>query len=68
MEEAHKVRELWLEANQACVNLGAVLDKPYGPCADMVYRRYDSGYITLLKNLKRELDPNNIMNPGQLCF
>jgi len=67
-EEAQKVEKLWLEANEACVNMGAVLDKPYGPCADMIYRRYNSNYISLIKSLKGELDPNNIMNPGQLCF
>ena len=67
-EELQRVKKLWLEANEVCVNMGAVLDKPYGPSADMIYRRYDSSYVSLIKNLKKELDPNNIMNPGQLCF
>lgn len=67
-DEAQRVNQLWLEANEACVNLGAVPDKPYGPLADMIYRRYDPNYVSLIKSLKKELDPNNIMNPGQLCF
>jgi FAD/FMN-containing dehydrogenase len=67
-DDMQRIKQLWLEANQLCVNMGAVPDKPYGPCADMVYRRYDPSYVSLLKSLKRELDPNNIMNPGQLCF
>jgi len=67
-EEVQQVNKLWLEANETCVNMGAVLDKPYGPLADMIYRRFNSNYVSLLKNLKKELDPNNIMNPGQLCF
>ncbi len=66
--DVQRVKNLWLEANEVCVNMGAVLDKPYGPCADMIYRRYDSNYVSLIKSLKKELDPNNIMNPGQLCF
>ena len=66
--EAERVKKLWLEANEVCIDMGAVLDKPYGPYADMIYRRYDSNYISLIKSLKKELDPNNIMNPGQLCF
>jgi len=66
--DVERVKKLWLEANEVCVNMGAVPDKPYGPVADMIYRRYNSNYTSLIKNLKRELDPNNIMNPGQLCF
>lgn len=67
-DEVQRVKKLWLEANEVCVNMGAVLDKPYGPCADMIYRRYDSNYVSLIRSLKKELDPNNVMNPGQLCF
>jgi len=67
-DEVQRVKKLWLEANEVCVNMGAVLDKPYGPCADMIYRRYDSSYVSLIKSLKKELDPNNVMNPGHLCF
>ena len=67
-DDVERVKKLWLEANEVCVNMGAVPDKPYGPVADMIYRRYNSNYTSLIKSLKRELDPNNIMNPGQLCF
>ena len=45
----------------------AFFDRPYGPWAQMMYDR--SGvYARKLQDLKRELDPNNIMNPGRLCF
>ena len=67
-DEVQRVNRLWLAANELCTGMGAVLDKPYGACAEMVYRRYDPSYVALLRSLKKELDPNNIMNPGQLCF
>jgi FAD/FMN-containing dehydrogenase len=33
----------------------------------MVYSRAGT-YTRKLQELKRELDPHNILNPGQLCF
>jgi len=32
-----------------------------------VYARA-AGYSAMLQKLKQEADPNNIMNPGNLCF
>ena len=46
---------------------GAFFDRPYGPWADMMYRR-NATYTEYLKKIKKDLDPNNIMNPGKLCF
>jgi FAD/FMN-containing dehydrogenase len=33
----------------------------------MVYERA-TGYVMALKRVKKIFDPNNIMNPGNLCF
>ena len=65
--EAGRVRALWREASERLIDEGAFFDRPYGAWADMVYRRAGA-YTKKLKELKRELDPCNIMNPGQLCF
>jgi hypothetical protein len=66
--ESSMVKDLWLEANRACSNIGGVLAKPYGPCAEIVYRRMDPTYVEKLRMFKKEMDPHNIMNPGKLCF
>ncbi|MFC2003895.1 FAD-linked oxidase C-terminal domain-containing protein, partial [Chloroflexota bacterium] len=66
--DVERVKTLWLEANKACANMGAVLAKPYGPCADIIYHRVAPSYVDLLKKWKSALDPNNILSPGQLCF
>lgn len=66
--DVERVQALWLQANKLCADMGAVLAKPYGPCADIIYNRVEAPYIDILRKWKNALDPNNIMNPGQLCF
>lgn len=66
-EESEMVKRLWLKTIQTLIDKGALLTKLYGPRAE-IYRKTDPAYVESLKRLKRELDPNNIMNPGKLCF
>jgi FAD/FMN-containing dehydrogenase len=66
-EERQRIKQLWLEASQVLIEQGAFFDRPYGAWADMMYKRTGT-YTEKLKELKRELDPNNICNPGHLCF
>ena len=65
--EAEQVRQTWLRASEALMNNGAYFSRPYGPWADMMYRR-SGNYTSKLKEIKNEVDPNHIMNPGKLCF
>lgn len=61
------IKKLWLETSQALMDEGAFFDRPYGAWSDMVYSRAGT-YTEKLKGLKKALDPNNVMNPGKLCF
>ncbi len=65
--DAAKVKKLWLEASAALMNRGAYFDQPYGAWAEMVYNRA-ANYASKLRQIKQEMDPNNILNPGKLCF
>ncbi len=62
-----RITALYREAARALMNDGALFTRPYGDLAPMVYERAAS-YVMALKRVKKIFDPNNIMNPGNLCF
>jgi FAD/FMN-containing dehydrogenase len=61
------IRSLYHEAARVLLDEGALFTRPYGELATMVYERA-GGYTAALKRVKKVFDPNNIMNPGNLCF
>jgi len=65
--DSQRVKELFEQAGELLVDMGAFFDRPYGTWAEAMYRRAGT-YTEYLKKVKRQLDPNSIMNPGKLCF
>jgi FAD/FMN-containing dehydrogenase len=65
--ETANIRSLYKEAAKTLLTDGAVFTRPYGDLAPIVYERAAS-YASHLKRLKKVFDPNNIMNPSNLCF
>jgi len=65
--EVERVRSLYREAAKVLLNEGALFTRPYGELAKLVYQRA-AGYATALRRVKRVFDPQNVMNPGNLCF
>lgn len=65
--ESEQVKALFEEVSEVLVDSGAFFDRPYGTWAEAMYRRAGT-YTEYLKKVKRKLDPNNVMNPGKLCF
>ena len=49
------------------LELGGYFTRPYGNMAERLYERAGS-YTAALKKVKELFDPENIMNPGNLCF
>ena len=66
-DEKKKIRTLWLAASASLMDCGALFDRPYGDWAGMVYARAPE-YALKLKQIKHEMDPQGILNPGKLCF
>jgi FAD/FMN-containing dehydrogenase len=62
-----KIAALYRDAARALINEGALFTRPYGDLATMVYERA-ANYVMALRRVKKIFDPNNIMNPGNLCF
>ena len=65
--EATGMQQLLTKASEELLEQGAFFSRPYGIWADMAYSR-DTQTKTVLKKLKGIFDPNNVMNPGKLCF
>ena len=47
---------------------GAYFSRPYGVITDAVFEHASPGTVDAMKRVKAIFDPNNILNPGTLCF
>ncbi len=65
---ASSIKEKFLEISKELMNAGAFFNRPYGLWAKDVYQRHDESTQTALRRVKKIFDPNNILNPGVLCF
>lgn len=65
--EKDGVYELYIKASEELLKQGAYYSRPYGIWANMAYARTAQTTI-MLKKVKQIFDPNNILNPGKLCF
>lgn len=64
---AAAVERIVEEASSDLIARGAYFSRPYGEWAKKVYDR-DATASRILKTVKQIVDPNNILNPGKLCF
>jgi len=65
--ETDRVRELLETCSEALIRQGVYFSRPYGIWADMVYN-HDARNREMIRTVKKMFDPNNILNPGKLCF
>jgi hypothetical protein len=65
--ESEKVKNLTVTATKGLLARGAFFSRPYGETAGMVLNK-DAASVAVLNKFKKIFDPNNIMNPGKVCF
>jgi FAD/FMN-containing dehydrogenase len=66
-KELNRVKELSSAGVKSLIGKGAFFSRPYGENAAMVLNR-DAASLSVLHKFKKIFDPNNIMNPGKVCF
>jgi FAD/FMN-containing dehydrogenase len=66
-DETGRVHEIYEKASLEMLRRGAYYSRPYGIWSLLAFNS-DAQSTIALKKIKRIFDPNNIMNPGKLCF
>ncbi len=66
-KEVAKVQGFFTKASEELGKQGAFYSRPYGIWADMAYSR-NAEHTDVSRKLKGLFDPNNVLNPGKLCF
>jgi FAD/FMN-containing dehydrogenase len=65
--EMLKAQAVFRDASFKLLRQGAFFSRPYGIWADMVYNA-DARTTMVTQRIKEIFDPQNVMNPGKLCF
>src|SRR4030042_5723821 len=65
--EKERVKKISIDSVRKLMDKGAFFSRPYGEAAGIIMNR-DAATVEALKKVKSILDPDNIMNPGKLCF
>lgn len=65
--ELNRVKNLTLSATKGLMDRGAFFSRPYGDEANLIFNR-DAATTDALRRVKKIFDPNNVMNPGKVCF
>jgi FAD/FMN-containing dehydrogenase len=65
--EMDRAQGLFRAASRSLHTQEAYFSRPYGIWADMVYKA-DPMTTQVARKIKAIFDPNNVMNPGKLCF
>jgi hypothetical protein len=65
--ELNRVKELSTLAIKNLMAEGAFFSRPYGESAGLILNR-DAATVAVLNKFRKIFDPNNVMNPGKMCF
>jgi len=66
--EALKVKELVTKGARQLAAKNAYFYRPYGEWKNIAYERVGGEEYAAIKKIKSIFDPNDILNPGKVCF
>ena len=67
-EDKETVNKKFMDISIKLMDKGAFFNRPYGLWAKEVFKRHLDSTQMALKKVKKIFDPNNVLNPGVLCF
>ncbi len=62
------VDTLYLEGSKKLMSEGAFFSRPFGSITDAVFEQAALEIVNAMRQVKKIFDPNNVLNPGTLCF
>ena len=62
------IKKKILDIGNQLIENGAFFNRPYGIWSNKVFSHHSIETINALKKVKKIFDPNNVLNPGVLCF
>ncbi len=66
--ESSSIEEKFIKISLELMESGAFFNRPYGVWAKEVFKRQEDSIQKALRKVKKIFDPNNVLNPGVLCF
>jgi hypothetical protein len=67
-EDEENVSKKFMDLSVILMDRGAFFNRPYGMWSKEVFKRHLESTQIALKKVKKIFDPNNVLNPGVLCF
>ena len=68
VEEVESANNLLREGRRDLLKEGAFFNRPYGSITDAVFENTSPEMVKAIQSVKNIFDPNNVLNPGTLCF
>ena len=66
--EVKSMNALLTEGRKNLLNEGAFFSRPFGNITEAVFEQTSPEMVKAIQSVKKIFDPNNVLNPGTLCF
>ena len=67
-DDLNDLKGLYMKISTQLMDMGAFFNRPYGLWATEMFKRHQDSTKVALKKVKKIFDPENVLNPGVLCF